>query len=49
MMKRFAPISKTACVIQALLIYSWLTVLAPLAVTDTYYSVYLLCALMGAL
>lgn len=49
MVKRFAPISKTACVIQVLLIYSWLTVLAPLAVTDTYYSVYLLCALMGAL
>lgn len=49
MVKRFAPISKTACVIQALLIYSWLTVLAPLAVTDTYYSVYLLCALLGVL
>ena len=30
-------------VVQALLIYVWLTDLSALAGTDTYYSVYLLC------
>lgn len=49
MLKRYAPISKGRLVVQAVLIYCWLTVLAPLSVTDTYYSVYLLCAVMGAL
>lgn len=34
---------------QALLIYIWLTVLSPLAGTDTYYSVYLLCGVAGIL
>lgn len=29
--------------VQAVLIYVWLTDLSPLSVTDTYYSVYLLC------
>ena len=49
MLKRFAPISKTALAVQAVLVYFWLTVLSPLSVTDTYYSVYLLCALAGIL
>lgn len=35
--------------VQALFIYIWLTVLSPLSVTDTYYSVYLLCAVVGLL
>lgn len=34
---------------QAMLIYSWLTILAPLSVTDTYYSVYLLCGVVALL
>lgn len=49
MLKRYAPISKTGMLVQAVLVYAWLTVLAPLATTDTYYSVYLLCALLGVL
>lgn len=39
---------KAVVLVQALFIYSWLTILSPLSVTDTYYSVYLLCA-VGAL
>ena len=35
---------KVPLVLQGIFIYIWLTVLAPLSVTDTYYSVYLLCA-----
>ena len=35
--------------LQALLIFIWLTVLSPLAVTDTYYSVYLLCGVVSLL
>lgn len=34
---------------QAFFIYIWMTVLSPLSVTDTYYSVYLLCAVVGLL
>lgn len=49
MTKRFAPISKGCFAVQVLLVYSWLTVLAPLQATDTYYSVYLLCAVFGVL
>lgn len=49
MVNRYVPVSKARLVIQALLIYCWLTVLSPLSVTDTYYSVYLLCALNGVL
>lgn len=49
MVKRFAPFSKTSFLLQAFLVYCWLTVLSPLAVTDTYYSVYLLCAVFGIL
>ena len=48
-MKRFTPIAKGYFALQALLVYCWLTVLSPLAVTDTYYSVYLLCAVFGIL
>lgn len=33
--------------LQAVLIYIWLTDLSPLTETDTYYSVYLLCGLAG--
>lgn len=40
---------KAAALVQALFIYIWLTVLAPLSVTDTYFSVYLLCAMAGFL
>lgn len=38
---------KGAVILRSLFIYIWLTVLAELAVTDTYYSVYLLCAVFG--
>lgn len=41
--------SKTSAVLQAFLIYIWLTVLSPLSVTDTYYSVYLICGILGLL
>ncbi len=41
--------SKPAIVLQAVLVYIWLTVLSPLSVTDTYYSVYLLCGVLGLL
>lgn len=36
-------------IVQALLIFVWLTILSPLSVTDTYYSVYLLCGVVGLL
>ena len=39
--------NKLSVIFQALLIYTWLTVLSPLSVTDTYYSVYLLCGALG--
>ena len=35
---------KTQLALRAGLMFAWLTVLAPLSVTDTYYTVYLLCA-----
>lgn len=41
--------SKPALVAQSLLTYSWLTVLSQLSLTDTYYSVYLLCGVAGVL
>lgn len=41
--------SKQATILQAVLIYIWLSVLSPLSVTDTYYSVYLLCGILGTL
>lgn len=36
-------------IVQALLIFVWLTILSPLSVADTYYSVYLLCGVVGLL
>ena len=41
--------SRAGVMLQALLIFIWLTVLSPLAVTDTYYSVYLLCGVVSLL
>lgn len=41
--------NKVSAILQAILIYIWLTVLSPLSVTDTYYSVYLLCGILGLL
>lgn len=41
--------NKVAVILQAFLIYSWLTVLSELSVTDTYYTVYLLCGALGLL
>lgn len=41
--------SNASVLFQAVLVYAWLTVLSPLAVTDTYYSVYLLCAIAAVL
>lgn len=38
---------KGAVVFRSFFLYIWLTVLAELSVTDTYYSVYLLCAILG--
>lgn len=49
MLKQFKISSKALTVIQAIFMYCWLTVLSPLSVTDTYYSVYLLCAVIGLL
>ena len=40
---------KTWLILNAFLVYGWMTVLSPLSVTDTYYSVYVLCALVGLL
>jgi len=40
---------KAAVILRAFFIYIWLSVLAELSVTDTYYSVYLLCAILGIL
>lgn len=48
MPKRYPPKSKLLFFVQAFLIYAWATVLSPLSVTDTHYSIYLICALMGA-
>lgn len=38
---------KITLIVQSFFIYAWLTVLDVLSVTDTYYSVYLLCAAAG--
>ena len=40
---------KLLALLQVVFIYAWLTTLSPLSVTDTYYSVYLLCAAAGLL
>ena len=42
-------IPRVSVILPAFFIYIWLTVLAELSVTDTYYSVYLLCAILGIL
>ena len=41
--------AKSLLLLQAFFVYAWLTILSPLSVTDTYYSVYLLCAVAGLL
>lgn len=41
--------AKGKLIISFLLAFAWLTALSPLSVTDTYYSVYLLCGLAGML
>lgn len=40
-------ISKASILLQLFLIYAWLTNLAVLSVTDTYFSVYILVAVAG--
>lgn len=40
---------KVPVIFRAAFLYIWLTVLAELSPTDTYYSVYLLCGILGAL
>ena len=49
MLKKNFVTDKVRTVVQAGFVYAWLTVLSPLSATDTYYSVYLLCAVMGLL
>ncbi len=49
MKKRSNSSGRAWVMIQALAVYSWLTILSPLSVTDTYYSVYLLCGVVGVL
>lgn len=39
--------AKGATILRSFFLYIWLTVLAELSVTDSYYSVYLLCAVLG--
>ena len=41
--------AKGKLIISFLLAFAWLTALSPLSVTDTYYTVYLLCGLAGML
>ena len=41
--------SKAAVILHSFLIYIWLTVLQKVVPTDTYFSVYLLCAVLGIL
>lgn len=49
MLKKNFLTEKVRAVLQVGFIYAWLTVLSPLSSTDTYYSVYLLCAVPGLL
>lgn len=49
MLKSSHGSGKYLIILQAVFIYIWLTVLSELSVTDTYYSVYLLCAAAGML
>ena len=39
--------SKASVILRSVFIYIWLTRLSVLSVTDTYYSVYLLCGMLG--
>ena len=41
--------TKASVILRAFFLYIWLTVLSVLSVTDTYFSVYLLCAVIGIL
>lgn len=41
--------AKGKLIISFLLAFAWLTALSPLSVSDTYYSIYLLCGLAGML
>ena len=41
--------SRGAVILRAVFIYIWLTVLSEVVPTDTYYSVYLLCGVLGIL
>lgn len=41
--------SRTAVILRSVFLYIWLTVLSELAPTDTYYSVYLLCGILGVM
>lgn len=45
----FKDIPRVSVILRAFFIYIWLTVLSELSVTDTYFSVYLLCAVLGML
>lgn len=49
MKKTLKDTGKVEVLLRSLFIYIWLTVLSELSVTDTYYSVYLLCAVLGIL
>lgn len=46
-MKSFFQNSRIPIFLQVALIYIWLSILSPLAGTEQYYSVYLLCAVAG--
>ena len=39
--------AKGKLILSFLLVFAWLTALSPLSVSDTYYSIYLLCGLAG--
>lgn len=41
--------AKGLALLQVGFVFAWITNLSPLSVTDTYYSVYLLCAIIGIL
>ena len=49
MLKMIENSPKSLVLLQVLFLYTWLINLSELSVTDTYYSVYLLCGLFGLL
>lgn len=49
MKKLWKEPSRVSVIFRSVFLYIWLTVLSELVPTDTYYSVYLLCGLLGAL